>query len=165
MRIILAVSSLMTAVFIAAGIAVSAPAASHGDGVRGVDEVKVYFDVNVGDPALLLKRLKLIERTIDDLVESGVSVTAVAGFRGGASRYVTVEDYYVIEDEVDIKEQIQTHIKMLADAGLSLEQCRIAATAREIEVADALPEIEIVTNGYVAMIGYQAQGYAVVPMD
>ena len=48
---------------------------------------------------------------------------------------------------------------------IDLEQCRIAAGFEDIAIADFLPQVKLVANGYVSMIGYQSQGYSFVPMD
>lgn len=48
---------------------------------------------------------------------------------------------------------------------IDVEQCYIAAGFQEIDVADFLPEVDLVTNGYVSLIGYHSQGYGLVPMD
>jgi hypothetical protein len=50
-------------------------------------------------------------------------------------------------------------------AGMRLEQCGLAADMQGIARTDFLPQLEVVGNGYVAMITYQGQGYAYVPMD
>jgi intracellular sulfur oxidation DsrE/DsrF family protein len=35
----------------------------------------------------------------------------------------------------------------------------------DLEVKDFLPQVEVVENGYVSLIGYQQQGYALLPLD
>ena len=49
--------------------------------------------------------------------------------------------------------------------GIVMEQCQIAAQLHRIELTDFLPEVEVVQNSYISMIGYQAKGYSQVPMD
>ena len=46
-----------------------------------------------------------------------------------------------------------------------MEQCGLAADMQGIATTDFLPQLEMVGNGYMAMITYQGQGYAYVPMD
>ena len=45
-----------------------------------------------------------------------------------------------------------------------MEQCRIAADMQGIPVTDFLSPLVVVDNGYISMIGYQSQGYSLVPI-
>ncbi len=131
----------------------------------GIRETHVYFDVNVGEPAKLLTRLELIEKTYSQLVAAGVAPRFVVGIRGKASNFFTKGDSYVLAADQAAKQNIAVWIDRFKGQGFGLEQCRIAADMQEIDLADFLPQIEVVANGYVSMIGYQTQGYAFVPMD
>ena len=161
-----------TALIIAAAavLFLAAPAASQtADGnnpaLKGLDKVQVYFDVNVKDDTLLAFRMELIDRTIREMAEAGVEVSAVIGFRGGASRFVTVEDHYVLAEELANKKKIQDWVVYFADRGTVVEQCAIAAEIHQIELQDFMPEVTVVGNGYISMAAYQTSGYAVIPMD
>jgi intracellular sulfur oxidation DsrE/DsrF family protein len=48
--------------------------------------------------------------------------------------------------------------------GIKLEICLIAAKVFNVDPASVLPEIKRVGNGWISMIGYQAQGYSLVPV-
>ncbi|WP_157067769.1 hypothetical protein [Desulfosarcina cetonica] len=69
--------------------------------------VRVICDVNVGDAALLLRRLELIDDTYTQLLDAGVAPTIVVAFRGGASRFVTRGIAHVATEEVETKKRIQ----------------------------------------------------------
>ncbi len=138
---------------------------TNENALRGVTEAKAYFDVTVGEPKLLLLRLQLIEKTYQQLVAAGVTPTFVLGIRGKASHFFTKGDHYVLESDLPVKEQIAALMKKFKTLKITIEQCRIAAGLEDIDVADFLPEVEVVANGYVSMIGYQSQGYGLVPMD
>jgi hypothetical protein len=143
----------------------TAVARSGESALTGVRTADVYFDVNIGEPAKLAKRLELIETTYRQLVASGFSPRAVIGIRGKASNFFTRGDGYVLQGDLPMKKAIAARLESLHGQGLAVEQCRIAAGLQEIDEADFLPQLTIVDNGYVSMIGYQAQGYAFVPMD
>ncbi len=140
-------------------------ASNNNKALAGIRETNVYFDVNVGEPAKLLTRLELIEKTYSQLVAAGVAPRFVVGIRGKASNFFTRGGDYVLAADLAAKQNIAARIDQFKGQGFGLEQCRIAADLQEIDVADFLPQIEVVANGYVSMIGYQAQGYAFVPMD
>lgn len=143
----------------------SGAALNHGGALSGVMTANVYFDVNIGDPAKLRTRLQLIETTYTQLVAAGFSPRVVIGIRGMASNYFTKGADYVLEADLPLKKEIAAKIEKLRTMGFAVEQCRIAAELQQIKVADFLPLVQVVDNGYVSMIGYQAQGYAYVPMD
>ena len=128
-------------------------------------EAKVYFDLNIGDPEKLAVRMRLIEKTREDLVKRGMVPRIVIGVRGKASNFFTNGEAYVPEADLAIKKNILAQVERFKDAGLRLEQCRLAADMQGIATTDFLPQLELVGNGYVAMITYQHQGYAYVPMD
>ncbi|MFN2369039.1 MAG: hypothetical protein ABR605_08850 [Desulfurivibrionaceae bacterium] len=46
--------------------------------------------------------------------------------------------------------------------GVTLEVCLFAARGMGIEPATILPEIDRVGNGFISVLGYQAQGYGTV---
>ncbi|TKB07500.1 hypothetical protein [Desulforhopalus sp. IMCC35007] len=131
----------------------------------GLTEAKAYFDVTVGDPKPLLVRLQLIEKTYNQLVAAGVTPSFIIGIRGKASSFFTKGPDYVLDIDMPTKMQIARFVERAQAMHIGVEQCRIAAGFQEIEVADFLPQMKLVENGYVSMIVYQSQGYAFVPMD
>lgn len=133
--------------------------------LKGVTETKAYFDVTIGEPKPLLIRLQLIEKTYQQLVTAGVTPAFVVGIRGKASIFFTRGKDYVLDIDLPEKEQIAAIVRKLNALKIPIEQCRIAAGFEEIDAADFLPEVELVANGYLSMIGYQSQGYGFVPMD
>lgn len=138
---------------------------NNNNALKGLKEAKAYFDVTVGNPKILLIRLQLIEKTHNQLVTAGVKPNFVIGIRGKASSFFTKGTDYVIETDLPEKEQIAALVKRLKTQNIVMEQCLIAAGFEGIDVADFLPQVELVANGYISMIGYQAQGYSLVPMD
>ena len=138
---------------------------SNSNSLKGVSEIKVYFDLNVGEPKKLLSRLQLIETTYSQLREAGFSPRVVIGIRGMASYYFTKDTDYVLEQDIPDKKRIASWAEKFRAHGFALEQCTLAAELHEIDTTDFLPQLIIVPNGYISMIGYQTKGYAYVPMD
>jgi hypothetical protein len=133
--------------------------------LHNISKAKTYFDVNMGIPEKLVTRLKLIDATYDQLSIAGAHPEFVIGFRGKASRFVTRGNDYVFEEDIAAKKEVYAWIKRFKERGIPMEQCLIAAGFQNVDPKDILPEIEVVQNGYVSMIGYQVKGYAQVPMD
>lgn len=136
-----------------------------GPALTHLRQAKVYFDVNVGHPAKLLTRLDIINQTREGLLEMGVTPEFVIGFRSKASNFVTKGDDYVFEEELEDKREVHGWLERFARMGVTMEQCRIAAGFQGIDPEDFRPEIKLVSNGYISMIGYQLKGYAQIPMD
>ena len=161
-------SYLLTFFLTLTGASTAAASQAEFDNSRsldGVQKASIYFDVSLKDDALLVFRMDLLDRTIKTLDESGLEVSAVIGIRGHASRFITKGEHYVLDEQVENKKKIQQWIKRFSDRGIVIEQCAIAAGMHDIASDDFLPEVTIVGNGYVSLVGYQAQGYSVVPMD
>jgi len=138
---------------------------NNGQALKGVAEGKAYFDVTIGEPKQLLIRLQLIEKTYEQLFAAGVTPSFIVGIRGKASNFITKGSDYVLDIDLPEKRQIVTIVKKLKTLSVGVEQCYIAAGFQGIDVADFLPEVDLVANGYVSLIGYHSQGYALVPMD
>ena len=141
------------------------PGDDNARALQGLSRVQVYFDVNVSEAKLLEWRMELIDRTMRQIHEAGLTADTVIGIRGGASVYATKDEHYVLEEEAEHKRKIQQWLTTFVSRGAMVELCSIAALQKGIDLADVLPEVQVVKNGYVSIIGYQAQGYAVVPMD
>jgi len=149
------------------GFAAQAGAGQYAntEALAGLQTAKVYFDVNVGDPKQLLVRFKLLDQTVRQIDQAGVKPEVVVGFRGGATRLVTRGESHFKEEEKQYSQEIKNWIADFKSKGFVLEQCAIATDFLKIDPADILPEITVVANGFVSMVGYQNKGYGVVPMD
>lgn len=137
----------------------------HRNNLHSLSPLKVYFDVNVGVGKKLETRLMLIRKTYGELVEQGGRPEFIIGFRGKASYFVTRSNSYVEPGDLAVKNKIHQWIMIFKELGIRMEQCQIAADFTGIEAKDFLPEVEVVSNGYVSMIAYHNQGFAQIPMD
>ena len=138
---------------------------NNRDALRGLTETKAVFDINQGNPDILALRLQLVEKTYQQLKAAGTSPKFVLAFRGKASNFLTTGETYIDVEDREKKQQIDKLLEHLSQLGLSLEQCAIAAGLAKIDTADFLPYVKVVANGYVSLIGYQNQGYALVSME
>ena len=59
-------------------------------------------------------------------------------------------------------EKFQATLREMKKDGVKLEVCLYAAEVMGVDKATIIPEIDQVGNGFVSVIGYQMQGYAVV---
>ena len=145
--------------------------AAHGkeykqsQSLTGTTTAKIYFDVNVGIPAKLLLRLSLIDKTLSQLKAAGVKPDAVIAFHGKASKFITNGVLYIEDEEQTAKAEVHTWLETFANQGVHMEQCLIAANLHGIAPEDVRRELEVTQNGYISMIAYQNEGFALVPMD
>jgi intracellular sulfur oxidation DsrE/DsrF family protein len=133
--------------------------------LQGLKSVKIVCDMNVGEPKLLLTRMELLDTTYKQLAAAGMKPVVVVAFRGKASLFVTKGEGYVPDAQKAAKSEVKSWIERFKKNGFTIEQCAIAAEMLDIDLKDFLPEMQLVENGYVSLIGYQQQGYAFLPMD
>ena len=157
--------TMIILVLVSIGLSNAQTTYNNNNALKNITQSNIYFDVSLNDDQKLLLRLNLLQRTIQQMKDAGVDVSVVIGFRGGASRFITKDDHYVLKEETANKQKIQEQVSKLGNEGILIEQCSIAAELFDIAYDDFLPEVDVVGNGYVSLIGYQNQGYAVVPMD
>lgn len=150
--------------FFASGV-VQGKEYSQSRSLTGLATVKIYFDVNVGNPEKLVLRLSLIGKTLSQLNAAGAESEAVIAFRGQASRFVTAGTRYVEKEEEEAKAEVHKWLETFAMQGVHMEQCLIAADLNGISPEDIRAEVEVIRNGYISMIAYQSKGFSLVPMD
>lgn len=143
----------------------AAPEPAKLNSLKGLKQVRIVCDMNVGEPRLLLKRMELLDRTYRQIWAAGLKTTVVVAIRGKASLFVTTGDGYVEPEEKAFKAEVKSRIEQFKKSGFVIEQCAVAAEMLDINVKDFIPQVTVVENGYVSLIGYQQQGYAFLPMD
>jgi hypothetical protein len=101
-----AVQKILLAFALVSCLTLPLAAASSHDNSRaltGLTAAKVYFDVSLKDDNLLVVRMELLDKTITQMEDAGLEVSAVVGFRGGASRFITKDDHYVLRKKSAIR--------------------------------------------------------------
>jgi len=136
-----------------------------GDALKGVKETKAIYDFRTNKPAKLTFFLEVIEKTFDDLVRQGQNPEFVVAFRGATVRLITSENWSFSEEEQKGLEKSATLIKNLHGRGVKFEACSVAAGLFKVDRDNYLSEIKPVGNTFVSLIGYQAKGYGIVPVN
>ena len=136
-----------------------------GAALEGVKETKAIYDFRVNKPPKLTFFLEVIEKTFNDLVRQGQNPEFVIAFRGATVRLITSENWSFSEEEQKELEKSALLIKHLHDRGVKFEACSIAAGLFKVDRNSYLPEINPVGNTFVSLIGYQAKGYGIVPVN
>jgi intracellular sulfur oxidation DsrE/DsrF family protein len=85
-------------------------------------------------------------------------------FRGPAVTLVSTErDRFDLAD-FDALDQIADHIADLQMLGVRMEACGVACRLFQVDHNTLLDGIKPVGNTFVSLIGYQARGYAIIPI-
>ncbi len=138
---------------------------SDADALNDIHEGKVVWDVTVGNPKKLLLMLNVIEETYDDLVRQNVKPDMVFAFHGPVMKLITTEaPEFALDDEEAHEKVLELLTKFSKKPGIKMESCSIAARLLNIDNDTIISEIKPVGNTFVSLIGYQKQGYALIPI-
>lgn len=132
--------------------------------LSGVSTGKVIFDVNMAHPKKLTLYLKVIRETIDDLKRQGVKPDVILAFRGLSVRLISTDREQMDLTDFDHLDRVAQQLADLHRQGVRMEACSVATRLFSIDNDTLLDGIEPVGNTFVSLTGYQAQGYANIPI-
>ena len=156
--------TLLSLLMLSSSWAKSATVIDDSDALHGIQKAKGLFDVAVGDAKSLEFYLKVIQRTHDGLVDQGQTPDLVIAFRGPTVRLINTETWSFTEEDQEILKRVSALISTLKKQGVRFEACSVATGLFKVDNATILPEIKVVGNTFISLIGYQAQGYSLVPI-
>ena len=126
---------------------------------------KGVFLVDIGDPKKLNFYLGIIQGTFQGMKKQGVKPDFVLVYIGPSVKHLTTAPSPAVEQEAgDILIDIETNVEALAALGVRQEICAVATKVFGIADDTILPGLNLVGDGFVSLIGYQAQGYHLVPV-
>lgn len=132
--------------------------------VKGVSSMNAVFDFRVGDPATALAHLGLIQTLMNDpamrLEDKRPKIVVV--FIGPSVRLISTDRTGFEEGQRGTLGGIAKKIAEMSEAGFVFEICMTSAPAFDLDPDTILPGINKVENGWITIIGYQHQGYAMV---
>ncbi|WP_026287515.1 DsrE family protein [Thioalkalivibrio sp. ALJ24] len=132
--------------------------------LEGVETGRVVFDLNNSDPEGLALYLMVIRETHEDFTDQGVEPDIILTFRGHAVTMVSEDRERFELTEFDHLDAVEEHLEALREKGVRMEACSVATRLFDVDHGELLPGIEPVRNTFVSLTGYQAQGYAVIPI-
>jgi intracellular sulfur oxidation DsrE/DsrF family protein len=135
------------------------------ESLDGLKSIKTVFDVRLSSPKNAVSHLKLIHETFKDknirAVES--DPTFVVIFMGPSVKLISKQREGFSSEEHTVLDEIARTISEMSKDGIEFELCLIAARVFGVDPTSVLPEFQHVGNGWISMIGYQANGYSLVP--
>ena len=159
----------IAALLLLAATPVTAPAAERPNdamALKGVTTGKVIWDISMANAETLAVYLSVVRETYDDLVRQNVTPQMVLAVHGAPVRYVTRSTDDLPLDIMAAVDKVNAILDDLAGRpGVRVEVCAVANRLFGIENATIRPNFHVVGNTWVSLIGYQAQGYALVPVN
>lgn len=126
---------------------------------------KSVFLIDIADPRKLAFYLDVIKGTHAGLVRQNVKPDFILVFIGPSVPFLTTEpDDDVVMEHEDTLNRIAAAVADLDRLGVRQEICAVATKVFNIDNEKVLPELDVVGDGFISLIGYQAQGYALVPV-
>lgn len=162
LRISLALS-LFCGVWLLAG---SVHAASLKDtaALHGLTSAKGVFMIDINNPRRVAHVLKVVEKTETGMRKQGVTPHIVVVVVGPAVAFLTKDRRGISYMDERAVAQVQGEIHKLKTMGVRTEACGVALKGMDVSPKDVIADVHPVGNGYISAIGYQAQGYELVPV-
>ena len=139
---------------------------SDAAALKGVKTGKVVWDVSMANPETLALFLSVVRETYDDLARQNVKPEMVLAIHGVPVKFVrTNRDDLPLETGAAVDKINDVLDDLAKRPGVRVEVCSIANRLFGIDNASIKPNYHVVGNTWVSLIGYQAQGFAVVPIN
>ena len=131
----------------------AADAPNDREALSGLKAARAVFDLRAPDRERLIFNLELIKETVEGMAAQRVKPQMVVTFRGPGVRLLTREQ---------AADEIAPLIAELKGMGVRFEVCTVATRIFKVDKATILPDIVLVGNSLISLIGYQNRGYALV---
>lgn len=144
---------------------VAAATISDEHALRGVEKGKAVFLFDMGNANAVAMYLELVAGTHKRLTDYQVEPEFVIVFIGPTVQFLAAEPDEDLSFEFPQQlERIGKALTRLDELGVRLEVCAIACNVFGVDLDNLLPELQLVSDGFISLIGYQQQGYHLVPL-
>ena len=156
----------MVATFITALIASPAASGEYA-ALDGVKRVKAVFDVSLGSPQMANLVFWAVNNVYqDESVRALPEPPQVAVvFHGPAVKLISTDRKDFKDSDNEALDEFANMIRQMKKEGVKLEVCLYALKVLGVDPSTILPEVDQVGNGFISVVGYQAQGYSVVTIN
>ena len=137
---------------------------NDSDALKGVTTGKVIFDINMADAKKMTLYLMVINQTVDDLKRQNVAPDVILAFRGLSVRLISKTRDNMELTDFEHLDKIAQQLSQLKQEGVRMEACSVATKLFNVDNNLLLDGIKPVGNTFVSLTGYQAQGYANIPI-
>ncbi len=139
-------------------------ATGYDNALKGVNSYDAVFEVTQASPKISNLIFWAVKNAYEEAEVKGLKndPNIAIVFHGPAVKLLSSDDTPFNEAEWAEVEKFQATLKQMKKDGVKLEVCLYAVKVMGVDKATIIPEIDHVGNGFVSVIGYQMQGYAVV---
>ena len=139
-------------------------AAGYSNALKGVNSYDAVFEVTQASPKIANIVFWAVKNAyeVPEVTSLSNSPNIAVVFHGPAVKMLSSDKTPFNGAEWAEVEKFQSTLRQMKKDGVKLEICLYAAEVMGVDKATILPEIDRVGNGFVSVIGYQRQGYAVV---
>ncbi len=145
-------------------VPLQAAAGGYDSALAGVKGVGAVFDVSLGAPKVANVVFWAVKNAYEDenvrALPDPPRVAVV--FHGPAVKLISTDRKGFKADEIAELDKFAEVIRQMKKDGVKLEVCDYALKVMGVDPATVMPEVDHVGNGFISVIGYQAQGYGVV---
>ncbi|MGC9457165.1 MAG: DsrE family protein [Halothiobacillaceae bacterium] len=143
----------------------SASSLDNRAAIGELEQIKAVYDVRKSNPNALEVYLRAIRSNVENLEREGVTADLVMVFISHSVKFINTAPTLEVEaDYGPALERIAEHVRELQDMGVRMEACNGATRAFNVDNDTLLPGIEPVRSGFISLMGYQNNGYALVPV-
>lgn len=126
---------------------------------------KGVFLVDIGDAKKLNFYLEVIQGTHRGMKAQGVMPDFILVYIGPSVKYLTTAPSEEVEKEAgNLLLDIENNIANLSAMGVRQEICAVATRVFGIDNKTLVPGLALVGDGFISLVGHQAQGYHLVPV-
>lgn len=158
------IAAVLSVAAVVVMLAVPALAGEYDSALKGVNGIKAVFDVSQGNPKVSNVIFWAVQNVYEDETVKALQekTQMVIVFHGPAVKLISTDRGAFKGEELAEVDKFHETLRQLKKDGVKLEVCLYAAKVMGVDPATILPEIDRVGNGFISVIGYQNQGYAVV---
>lgn len=130
------------------------------ESMKGVTSTNAVFDFRIGDQGVAMGHLNLIHSMVSDpaMVLDGTKPEIVLVFIGPSVKLISTKNKESAQD----RDAIARKISDMETEGVEFIVCMTSAHALDVPEDSILPQVRKVKNGWISIIGYQQNGYAMV---
>lgn len=138
---------------------------SDAAALQGVKDGKGVFLIDFSDAKKTAFYLEIIKGTHAGLTRQGVKPSFVIVYIGPTVRFLTTTPDGELElEQGDALKAIADRVKELDQLGVRQEICAIATKVFKVPNETVLPGLTLVGDGFISLIGWQTQGYKLIPL-
>ena len=133
--------------------------------LHGLKNAKGVFLIDFDNIKKTAFYLEIIEGTHASFTKQNVKPEMVLVFIGPTVQYLTTKPGDELEMEFSNElGAIKASVKRLDELGVRMEVCAVATKVFGVDNKTILPGMDVVGDGFISLIGWQTQGYKLVPI-